>query len=431
MARKRTNRQLGALAALGALGYSMFGPDARRRKDGSLAPVEYRGTDRAPETGRAPVEDRVPPASAAAPVAAAAPAASFADGDADIGMGINEYGDVYYPYGAVPAAAARPPAGAAARPPAGAGAAARPPAGAGAGAGAGVAAAARAMGMGDPGYTQADMDAYRARTAKAARVDPTTLEGYGVNEVGRGMAPAARRAPINDRENVFDPRAAGPLTREEAIASIPGQSARAPQDGVRVSGNNFTRNVGNILNAPVPGVMPFGRMIGRGATTGRAATTGREVGFLNETPVTYLGTSSRATRSGPTAAIEGGSAARAALNAPQSQLNAPARRLGAPTQRLGGPSATSLKEAERAARAERLREQVLKENAAAYGLNPNAPGYEAAMRALRKNLGGDDFTLKKKGGAVKAKKMASGGMSSASKRGDGIATKGKTKCKMY
>jgi len=39
----------------------------------------------------------------------------------------------------------------------------------------------------------------------------------------------------------------------------------------------------------------------------------------------------------------------------------------------------------------------------------------------------------KKGGAVKAKpkKMASGGMSSASKRGDGIASKGKTKCKMY
>ena len=35
----------------------------------------------------------------------------------------------------------------------------------------------------------------------------------------------------------------------------------------------------------------------------------------------------------------------------------------------------------------------------------------------------------KKGGAVK--KMASGGMTSASKRADGIATKGKTKCKMY
>ena len=424
MARKRTNRQLGALAALGALGYSMFGPDARRRKDGSLAPVEDRAPSRAPEMGRAPADMPYPEADMAQSARIqrdAAPAASFADGDADIGMRISDEGDVYYPYGAVPAAA-RPPA-AAARPPA---AAARPPVGAGAG----VAAAARAMGMGDPGYTQADMDAYRARTAKAARVDPTTLEGYGVNEVGRGMAPAARRAPINDRENVFDPRAAGPLTREEAIASIPGQSARAPQGGERVSGNEFTRNVGNILNAPVPGVMPFGRMIGRGATTGRAAT-GREVGFLNETPVTYLGTSSRAAQSGPTAAIGGGSAARASLNAPRSQLDAPARRLGAPNQRLSGPSATSLKEAERAARAEKLREQVLKENAAAYGLNPNAPGYEAAMRALRKNLGGDDFTLKKKGGAVKAKKMASGGMSSASKRGDGIASKGKTKCKMY
>jgi hypothetical protein len=107
--------------------------------------------------------------------------------------------------------------------------------------------------------------------------------------------------------------------------------------------------------------------------------------------------------------------------------------LGSPTQRLSGPSATSLKEAERAARAEKLREQVLRENAEAYGLNPNAPGYEAAMRALRKNLGGDEFTLKKKGGAIKAKpkKMASGGMSSASKRADGIASKGKTKCKMY
>jgi len=40
---------------------------------------------------------------------------------------------------------------------------------------------------------------------------------------------------------------------------------------------------------------------------------------------------------------------------------------------------------------------------------------------------------RKKGGAVKAKpkKMASGRMSSASKRGDGIASRGKTKCKIY
>lgn len=255
---------------------------------------------------------------------------------------------------------------------------------------------------------------------------------------------ASMRAPINAREQVFDapmrpadprsqaaasaPSARG-MTREELIAQIPTGGTPTVEGGERVSGNEFTRNVGNILNAPVPGVMPFGRMIGRGATTGRAAT-GREVGFLNETPVTYLGTSGpRAVRGAER--LEGGSSARAALNAPRAELGAPPRRLGSPTQRLSGPSATSLKEAERAARAEKLREQVLKENAAAYGLNPNAPGYEAAMRALRKNLGGDDFTLKKKGGAIKAKKMASGGMSSASKRADGIASKGKTKCKMY
>jgi hypothetical protein len=46
------------------------------------------------------------------------------------------------------------------------------------------------------------------------------------------------------------------------------------------------------------------------------------------------------------------------------------------------------------------------------------------------------FTLKKKGGAVRAqpKKMASGGMtkvSSASSRGDGIAQRGKTKYRLY
>jgi len=37
----------------------------------------------------------------------------------------------------------------------------------------------------------------------------------------------------------------------------------------------------------------------------------------------------------------------------------------------------------------------------------------------------------KKGGAVKAKKMANGGVTSASKRADGIATRGKTRYKIY
>ena len=120
------------------------------------------------------------------------------------------------------------------------------------------------------------------------------------------------------------------------------------------------------------------------------------------------------------------------------ELPGPAGRaaLPAPTPRLTGPSATQMRESARGARATARQEEMLRENASRYGLDPNAPGYEAAMRALRENIGGRDFTVKKKGGAIKAKpaakKMASGGStSSASKRGDGIASRGKTKCKMY
>ena len=73
------------------------------------------------------------------------------------------------------------------------------------------------------------------------------------------------------------------------------------------------------------------------------------------------------------------------------------------------------------------------ENAANYGLNPEAPGYSASAGALRDKLGGADFSLgMKKGGKVK--RMASGGMASggmtASRRGDGIASRGKTRGKI-
>lgn len=115
------------------------------------------------------------------------------------------------------------------------------------------------------------------------------------------------------------------------------------------------------------------------------------------------------------------------------ELGAPSRQgtLPPPQGRISGPSKSNLTARDRAGREAARREEMLRENAEAYGLNPNSPGYEAAARALREKLGGSEFTLKKKGGAIKTKKMASGGMTSASKRGDGIASKGKTKCKMY
>jgi hypothetical protein len=109
--------------------------------------------------------------------------------------------------------------------------------------------------------------------------------------------------------------------------------------------------------------------------------------------------------------------------------------LSAPTPRLPYDKAGAVGRA-RDARAAAREEEMLAENAARYGLDPRAPGYEAAAGAIRKELGGKDFSFKR-GGAVKksanpTKKMASGGLTSgASKRGDGIAQRGHTRGKIY
>lgn len=112
--------------------------------------------------------------------------------------------------------------------------------------------------------------------------------------------------------------------------------------------------------------------------------------------------------------------------------------LSAPTSRLAYDKAGAVGRA-REARAAARQEEMLAENAARYGLDPKAPGYEAAADAIRKGLGGKDFSFKR-GGAVKkpaklmkpVKKMASGGsVSGASKRADGIALRGKTRGKIY
>lgn len=123
------------------------------------------------------------------------------------------------------------------------------------------------------------------------------------------------------------------------------------------------------------------------------------------------------------------------LRGAATEVEAVAPRLGAPAKQLTGPSKADLVARDRAARAAAREEGMRAENAANYGLNPEAPGYSASAGALRDKLGGADFSLgMKKGGAVKAKRMASGGMtskgSSASRRGDGIASRGKTRGKI-
>ena len=113
----------------------------------------------------------------------------------------------------------------------------------------------------------------------------------------------------------------------------------------------------------------------------------------------------------------------AKFGGPKGLTMAERQALPAPAPRLTGPSKADLVSRDRAARAAGRQEEMLKENASRYGLNPKSPGYEGASRAVRKELGDGEFTLgMKRGGAVK---------SSASSRADGIAQRGKTKGRMY
>jgi tRNA U34 5-methylaminomethyl-2-thiouridine-forming methyltransferase MnmC len=87
---------------------------------------------------------------------------------------------------------------------------------------------------------------------------------------------------------------------------------------------------------------------------------------------------------------------------------------------------------DRAARASSRQEEMLRENARRSGLDPDNIN-PAVANKVRENMGGADFSLgMKKGGKVK--RMASGGMASggmtASRRGDGIASRGKTRGKI-
>lgn len=170
-----------------------------------------------------------------------------------------------------------------------------------------------------------------------------------VTDTGDETARLARRYPAP----------AAKRTREELIGAIPTDAGKyAPVSGERVTGNETTRNLGNIMNA----------------------TAGLSVpGYVGK--MTQAGYNARA------------AARRAAGELTPAEIEA-------------------AKEAAQAAREAKT-------------LNPNA--WMAGPKGMMENF--------KKGGAVKAKKMVvtkmGGKVSSASKRADGIATKGKTRGKLY
>jgi hypothetical protein len=111
----------------------------------------------------------------------------------------------------------------------------------------------------------------------------------------------------------------------------------------------------------------------------------------------------------------------------QAALKGPAatKALPAPTKRIGYDKAGTLAK-QRAARAEGRNSEMLSENARRSGVKPGSAGAEA----MRKNLGGDEWTLgMKRGGSVK--KMASGGSTGSFRSSaNGIAQRGKTRGKM-
>jgi hypothetical protein len=179
------------------------------------------------------------------------------------------------------------------------------------------------------------------------------------------------------------------LSRDEMISSIP-TDKNTVEGGDRISGNEFTRNVGNTMNA-------------------LAGVTG-------------AGAANPAIRSAMNAGLYGRRSTQAGREAIANN----------PTRQLSGPSKADLMARDRASRAAERQTEMLRENARRSGLDPDNINADVA-NAIRQNMGGKYFSLgMKRGGAVK--KMAKGGVtksSSASSRADGIASKGKTKGKIY
>ena len=115
------------------------------------------------------------------------------------------------------------------------------------------------------------------------------------------------------------------------------------------------------------------------------------------------------------------------LTGPSASSKTPA--LPSPTPRLPYDKAGAMSK-KRADRAEARDVEMKRGNAKNYGIDPDAPGSASALDSLRRNIGDGEFAMRK-GGKVKAKAKTTyksgGSVSSASKRADGCAIRGKTR----
>lgn len=180
-----------------------------------------------------------------------------------------------------------------------------------------------------------------------------------------------------------------------AVAQIPLDDKRTPVKGESASGSELGRNISNTLSA-----LPISR--GIQAVQSGAKLAGRKAvePFVKRGEPIYREPKLEILK----------------------DISQPLA-LPKPTPRLGYDKAGA-KAAERSGRAAEQRAEMLKENARRSGLREDASA--ETSKAVRDKLGGNKFKIMKKGGAVKS--YASGGsVSSASKRADGCAIRGKTR----
>ena len=283
--------------------------------------------------------------------------------------------------------------------------------------------------------------------------DPDAAMGAGAvsPEDARGNAEMARMAALDNPD--FEPgmytkepggdsapapaRAAPTRSAAAAPARAPARPAARPSAGMNNSAGGRGPGFGEVEAyrqqqyeaAQRQAATPAARAARQAAIEGQAAEnmTGDFIPMGRALKAAGSAGTALAKFAGPKAL---GMSERKALE--MSRAQEPARALANnPTRQITGPSKADLVARDRAARAAARERGMLEENAARYNLDPSDPAFAAQAAAVRSSLGGKDFTLRKKGGKVKTKKMASGGVSSASKRADGIATRGKTKYKIY
>jgi hypothetical protein len=242
-------------------------------------------------------------------------------------------------------------------------------------------------------------------------------------------APAKKAAPKATPKPAPKPapkaESAAP-TKKASADDIPRDKA-TPVSGEKVDSSELGRNISNALNA-TPGIQAVGRIASAGKAAQKAAGS-RAVSTAVDDGVTFLGKSGRRQVGG---FDEIANAPKAIADGSRKAVGSESRTAVAnnPTKRITGPSKRSLVERDRAARASKRQSEMGETNASRHGLDTKADDYADRAKEARDNLGGSDWSLgMKRGGKVKPKATFKAG-GSVSSRADGIASRGKTNCKI-